>query len=279
MTNLREQMKMDMELRGFSSGTIYHYLYYVSELAKFHKKSPDLLQTGDINKFLHHCIIERKLNEATVNGIQCAIKFFYTITLKRPWDKVNIPRLKQPKKLPVVLSKSEIKTFLDCTDNLFYKTIFSTIYSAGLRISEAAKLKVKDIDSDRMQIIVKASKGKKDRFCILSEKNLKLLREFYKVYRPKDFLFPSPMYPDKPVSIKNIEHIFNISKGKANITKPATVHSLRHSFATHLLDSGVDIYHIQKLLGHSSITTTTVYLHLRRVDLINIKSPLDSWEE
>lgn len=278
MTTLKEKMKMDMELRGFSSGTIYHYLHHVSELVRFSRKSPELVETDDINRFLHHCITERKMSEGTVNGIHCAIKFFYTITLRRPWDKVSIPRMKRPKKLPVVLSPNEIKALLDCTDDLFYKTIFTTIYGAGLRISEAANLRVRDIDSGSMQIIVRASKGKKDRYTILSERNLKILREYYKAYRPKDLLFPSPMFPDQPVSIKNIGRIFNISKQAAKITKPATVHSLRHSFATHLLDSGVDIYHIQRLLGHTSITTTTVYLHLRRVDLMNVKSPLDTWD-
>jgi integrase/recombinase XerD len=228
MTTLKEKMRMEMELRGFSSGTIYHYLHHVSELVKFNRKSAELIETDDINRFLHHCITERKMSEGTVNGIHCAIKFFYTVTLKRPWDKVNIPRMKKPKKLPVVLSPSEVKAVLDCTDNLFYKTIFTTIYAAGLRISEAANLRVRDIDSDSMQIIVRASKGKKDRHCILSEKNLQMLREYYKTYRPKDLLFPSPMFPDQPASIKNIGRIFNISKQKAKIAKPATVHTLRH---------------------------------------------------
>lgn len=279
MTNLKEKMKMDMELRGFSSGTIYHYLHHISQLVKFNKKSPELLETDEINRFLHHCIIDRKLSEGTVNGIHCAIKFFYTITLKRPWDNVSIPRMKKPQKLPVVLSPNEVKAILDCTDNLFYKTIFTTVYGAGLRISEAVNLRVRDIDSENMQIIIRASKGKKDRHCILSDANLKILREYYKTYRPKDLLFPSPMFPHQPASIKNVGRIFNISKQKAKITKPATLHSLRHSFATHLLDSGVDIYHIQRLLGHTSITTTTIYLHLRRVDLMNIKSPLDSLDQ
>jgi site-specific recombinase XerD len=279
MTNLKEKMRMDMELRGFSSGTIYHYINYVSELVKFIKKSPELVETDDINRFLHHCIIERKLSEGSINAMHCAIKFFFTVTLKRPWDKVSVPRMKKRSKLPTVLSPNEVMAILDSTDDLFYKTILTTIYGAGLRISEAANLRVRDIDSENMQIIVRASKGKKDRHCILSDRNLKMLREYYKTYRPKDLLFPSPVFPDQPVSIKTVGRIFGISRQKAKINKPATVHSLRHSFATHLLDSGVDIYHIQRLLGHTSITTTTVYLHLRRVDLINIKSPLDTLSE
>ncbi|MCH4199960.1 MAG: tyrosine-type recombinase/integrase [Clostridium tyrobutyricum] len=155
-----------------------------------------------------------------------------------------------------------------------YKTILMTIYSAGLRVSEVCNLKVTDIDSKNMQIFIKQGKGKKDRYSLLSKSNLQILREYWKTYKPEEHLF-SGRYRTDAITTRSVQKIFQKSKEKAGITKPATVHTLRHSFATHLLDAGTDICYIQRLLGHTRITTTTIYLHLRRMDLLNIKSPLD----
>lgn len=150
-----------------------------------------------------------------------------------------------------------------------------TIYGAGLRVNEAASLKISDIDSSNMQIHVRQGKGKKDRYCMLSPAILNILREYWRLYHPSGWLFPGSL-PDRPITSRTIEKVFEISKQKAEITKNATVHTLRHSFATHLLESGVDIYHIQQLMGHSSVKTTSIYIHLQRKDLLNIKSPLDT---
>lgn len=187
----------------------------------------------------------------------------------------NLSRIKEGKKLPVVLSQSEIKEIFDATDNLKHKTILMTIYAAGLKVSEAANLKVKDIDSKNMQIIIRQGKGKKDRYTLLSKTNLDILREYWKRYHPSTYLFPGKAL-NSHISVRTVQKIFEHSKDSANIKKEASVHTLRHSFATHLLEAGTDICYIQRLLGHASINTTTIYLHLRRMDLINVKSPLDT---
>lgn len=195
-------------------------------------------------------------------------------TQGREWDIKEIPRVKKPKKLPVILSSSEVKRIFDETTNLKHKAILMTIYASGLRVSEVANLRVEDIDSRNMQIRVREGKGKKDRYTILSTENLKILRDYWKYYHVKEWLFPGDL-PYKPITTRTIQKIFKKAKDKAEIKKEATVHTLRHCFATHLLESGVDIYHIQHLLGHSNPKTTSIYIHLTCKDVLRIKSPLD----
>jgi len=174
----------------------------------------------------------------------------------------------------VVLSKQEVESIFSATTNLKHRAIFVTIYSAGLRISESMRLKVSDIDSGRMTIRVNEGKGLKDRYTLLGERNLDILRLYYKAYRPLDWLFPG-RNPSEPVSISAVQRVFNASLYKAGIKKKASVHTLRHCFATHLLESGTDLYYIQKLLGHKSASTTSVYLHVTGRDLSKIRSPID----
>lgn len=275
MTELENQMKINMELRGFSPKTIRNYVLHVSNFAKHYNKSLEQLGENEIQNYLHYCITEKHLGEGTVNYYHSAIKFFYTKVLDRGWKQEKIPRAKEGRKLPVILSQSEVKAILEATENLKYNTILSTIYGAGLRISEAARLKVTDIDSKNMQIIIRQGKGKKDRYSILSKNNLNLLREYWKRYKPETYLFPGKN-PTGHLTVRTIQKIFDEAKNTAGVKKDATVHTLRHSFATHLLEAGTDICYIQRLLGHTSLQTTTIYLHLRRVDLLNIKSPLDT---
>ena len=274
MSELREKMKMDMELRGYSPKTIKCYVSHVSNFAKFYNKSPELLEEKEIRDYLHYCITEKKLSEGTVNYINSGLKFFYTKTLNRYWDMDKIPRLKEPQRLPSVLSPLEVKAIFDATENLKHKAILMTVYSAGLRVSEVCNLKITDIDSKNMQILIRQGKGKKDRYSLLSKSNLEILRVYWKRYQPKEYLF-SGKGRTTAITPRSVEKMLEKSIKKAEITKNATVHTLRHSFATHLLDSGTDICYIQRLLGHTRITTTTIYLHLRRMDLLNIKSPLD----
>ena len=175
----------------------------------------------------------------------------------------------------MVLAQSEIKDLFNAVINLKHRTILITIYAAGLRVSEAANLKVTDIDSRNMQIRVVQGKGQKDRYTMLSPKNLEVLRDYWKYYHPKDWLFPgNPM--DKPISTRTIQKVFKTAKTKAGIKKEATVHTLRHSFATHLVEAGTSIFHIQQLMGHTNPKTTSVYIHLSRKDVLQIKSPLDT---
>lgn len=268
------KMKMDMELRGYSPITVKYYLDHVERRTSHFSKSPELLSVDEIREYLHYCIMERHLSEGTVNTIYSAIKFFFEKTLERDWKVEKISRIKEGRKLPSVLSQSEVKAVLDATENLKHKALLMTIYASGLRVSEAANLRVTDIDSKNMQIFIDQGKGKKDRYSLLSKTNLEVLRTYWKRYQPKTYLFPGKT-AGSSISVRTIQKVFEAAKEKVGIKKKVSVHTLRHSFATHLLEAGTDICYIQKLLGHTDINTTTIYLHLRRMDLLNIKSPMD----
>lgn len=274
MSKLKEQMIIEMELRGFSKKSIDKYVYVVSQFAQFYQKSPDLLGEKEIRDYLHYCITDKKLCEGSVNFYSACLKFFYTKVLHRQWNSDNLPRMKVHKKLPVVLSPDEVNAIFCATKNIKHKAIFMTIYAAGLRVSEVCNLKISDIDSKNMQIAVRKGKGKKDRYTILSEENLKILRDYWKIYRPKEFLFEGRA-GNCPIGVKTVQLSLEKAIYRSDISKHATPHTLRHAFATHLLNEGTDICYIQNLLGHANISTTTVYLHLRRYDLLNVKSPLD----
>lgn len=275
MDTILTQIKENCELRNLSENTQRSYLRIARQYFDFFDTSPDELGTDEIKKYLLHLLREKKQAAQTLDVVYSALKFLYHTVLNRPLDIYPVPRARQDKKLPVILSTEEVSALLSVIKNIKHKALLTTIYSAGLRTSEAANLRISDIDSPRMQIRIEHSKGAKDRYTILSETALRLLRQYWKICRPNHWLFPG-MKKDKPISYKGISLIFNIYKKQVGITKPATVHSLRHSFATHLLENGVDLHHIQLLLGHSSPKTTTVYLHVRRVDLQKIVSPLDS---
>lgn len=275
MSELRDKMKMYMELKGYSPITTKHYLAHISNFSKFYNKSPHLLGEKEICGYIHYCITERKLTEGSVGAIYNALKIFYTKVLLRPWDINKVPRIKERRRLPKALPPEDIKAIFDAVENIKHKAILMTIYSGGLRVSEVCNLKITDIDSKNMQIFIREGKGKKDRYTLLSKLNLEILREYWKVYKPKEFLF-SGRYRTDAITPRSVQRMFEKAKKKAGITRQATVHTLRHSFATHLLDRGTDICYIQRLLGHTRITTTTIYLHLRRMDLLSIKSPLDT---
>jgi len=266
---------MEMELRGYSPKTIKNYIYHVSGFVRFYKKSPSLLGESEIRQYLHYCITEKRVNEGTVNASYSALKFLYTKILNKPWNVEKLTRIKERRRLPIVLSPEEVKKIFDATEYLKHKAILMTIYSGGLRVSEVCNLKITDIDSKNMQIFIREGKGKKDRYTLLSKSNLEILREYWKEYKPKEFLF-SGRYRTDAINPRSVQRVFEKARKKAGISKHATVHTLRHSFATHLLDSGTDICYIQRLLGHTRISTTTIYLHLRRMDLLSIKSPLDT---
>lgn len=275
MSELRRKMKADLELKGYSSKTLSAYIKRVEGFANYFGKSPDDLGEGEIKEYLHHLITLQR-SDSCVNGVYSALKFLYKVTLQKDWSNLKIPRTKMRKRLPEVLATSEIKALLHATTNLKHRTILMTLYAAGLRVSEVANLKVNDIDSKRMLIRVRQGKGNKDRYTILSEVNLSLLRTYWKEYRPKTWLFPG-VVANKSITTRTIQKVFQTSKEKAKITKNVSVHSLRHSFATHLLESGTDIYHIQRLMGHSSTKTTSMYIHLKQENLLKIKSPIDIW--
>ena len=275
MGKLREQMKMDLKLKGYSPKTQAAYLGYMKKFVRYFGRSPAKMGEKEIREYLYHLVTEKQVSTSSINGAYSALKFFYQTVLQGNWNIAKIPRTKVRKKLPVVLDGSEIKQLFAVTTNLKHRAILMTTYSAGLRVSETAHLKVSSIDSKRMQLRIDQGKGNKDRYTLLSPVTLDLLRDYWRQYRPFSWLFPGRS-PDRPISTRAIQKIFEKAKRKAGIQKPATVHTLRHSFATHLLEAGTDIYRVQKLMGHTTPKTTTIYIHLRRQDLLKVVSPLDS---
>jgi integrase/recombinase XerD len=274
MGALYDQMKMDLELKNFSPKTVTCYLTCMVNFVRHYGRSPVEMGEEEIRKYLHYLIHEKKASQSIINQAYSAMKFFYETTLGRVWNATRIPRSKLRKKLPVVLSMQEVQSLLDCVENLKHRAILTTIYSGGLRLGEAIKLKPSDIDAERMTILVRQGKGNKDRYTVLGEKTLELLRRYYKAYRPTEWLFPSKD-PAQPLSGSSVQRVFKKALHKAGIRKKASVHTLRHSFATHLLESGTDLYHIQHLLGHTTAKTTSVYLHITGKDLAKVKSPID----
>ena len=278
MDALREQMSKDLQLKGITPGTQKKYLREVSMMANYFDKPLEELGEEEVKDYLIHMLETRKLSRGTYRGYVAGIKFLYKTTLNREEvvQKIQYPKAK--KTLPVVLDLAEIKAMLSVTENLKHRALLTITYSAGLRVSEAAKLKVTDIDSKRMMVRVQQGKGRKDRYSILSQTALELLRRYWRQYRPKEWLFEGQK-DGTHICYTAIRNIFFEAKKRAGITKPASPHTLRHSFATHLIEAGTSLHHVQLLLGHRSPTTTTVYLHVSKMNLSKVASPLDSLPE
>ena len=277
MGELRRQMETDMDLRGFLPNTKRNYLYHISRFVRHFDRPPQDMGEEEIRTYLHHLIAERRLSQAYVSQTYSALKFLYETTLGRTWDFSRIPRSKQRRKLPQVLSQEQVRAILEAAPNLKYYALFTTLYSAGLRTNEAAHLKITDIDSAQMRIRVNQGKGGKDRYSLLAEHTLPILRDYWRSCKPDDWLFTA-QHHQRRLSTRSIQKAFKDAWQKAGIRIPATPRTLRHSFATHLLDAGVDLYFIQQLLGHASIKTTVVYLHVSGKRLADVKSPLDLWD-
>ena len=278
MSTLREQMVADLQLRGITPRTQKEYLREVSNLAKYYNKSPQDLGEKEVKEYLVHMLKDRGISVGTYRTYVAGIKFLYTTTLDRPEVVEKIKYPKSTHKLPEVLDLSEIKALLSVMDNLKHRALLTMTYSAGLRASEVARLRVSDIDSKRMMVRVQQGKGRKDRYSILSKTALECLREYYRQYRPSQWLFEGQS-EDTHICYTSIRNIFREAKERAGITKPATPHTLRHSFATHLIEAGTSLHHVQLLMGHRSPSTTTVYLHVSRMNLAQVTSPLDTMPE
>lgn len=276
---LSEMGKMldDMRLRGFSPSTLESYSMHVRQFQGFFDAPLATLGESQVREYLL-VVIAKGVSSSYVNGCYSALKFLYETTLGREWNMKHVPRSRKESKLPVALSKSEVMAVLDATQNLKHRTMLTVTYDAGLRVSETVKLQVRDIDSTNMQIFVRQGKGKRDRLTLLSQPTLLLLREYWKAYHPDEWLFPGY---DKSMhlSSRTIQRVFWESKNKAGITKDVSIHCLRHSFASHLLEAGTDLFRIQQLLGHGNLSTTAKYLHLMRMDLLGVKSPMVLMDE
>lgn len=270
-------MEQQLKLKCYSQSTIKTYLNEMAQLLRLlNAKCADALTEDELRRYFVYCYEKLKLSENTLHSRINALKFYFEQVLKRDRFFFNIPRPKRHLQLPKLLNEDELARLFNALSNKKHKAMLFTVYSAGLRVSELVKLKLEDVDSKRMQIFVCRAKGKKDRYVNLSPVLLDILRDYVKTYvpRPRQFLFESEQtgraYPPRTV-----QQIFSNAKAKARIGKQVGIHSLRHSFATHLLDKGTDIKYIKELLGHFNIKTTERYLHVSKRQLVNIESPFD----
>lgn len=274
MKTLKQRMKEDLQLRGLSPRTQEAYLFQVTRFAQYYRRLPDKLGEKEVKEYLLYLLNERKVSYSVLSQNYSALKFIYAVTLKRPWEVERIPYPKTPRRLPMVLDRKEIDTLFAATTNLKHLAILMMIYSAGLRLNEVLHLKAEDIDRARMLVRVREGKGRVDRYSLLSKTALATLEDYLRYYKPVRWLFPGA-HPERPISPTSIQKMFQTVRDRAGITKPASVHTLRHSFATHLIEAGCSLHHVQLLLGHKSPATTTTYLHVSRKNLAAIVSPLD----
>ena len=274
MTQLRKRMQEELQRRNYSESTTICYLRQITEFAKHFRRSPAQLGPEEIKQFQLYLVQEKKVSWATYIQTTAALRFLYVKTLGRAFMAEKIPYPKRPKRLPTVLSQEEITRLLDSTRTLKHRALLMVLYGAGLRVSEACRLTVDDIDSSRMVIHVRQAKGNKDRDVMLSPVLLETLRRYWKASRPKPWIFPG-YGPDKPMTTKSVFLMVRSIASRAKITKTVSPHTLRHSFATHLLESGTDLRTIQLLLGHADVRTTIIYLQVSQQHIRKIVSPLD----
>lgn len=273
--NYLDDYKKLLTIKRYSYRTIKAYSNALKDfLSYFPNMEAENINPDLIENYINSLVYQKNISQAYQKILVGAIKLFYNELLRKNY-KLNYLYPNRPeRKLPVILDKTEVQLLLNSVENLKHKAILSMIYSAGLRLNEAIEMKVSDIDSSRMLIKIVKGKGKKDRYVMLSEKLLLLLREYYKEYKPKEYLFEGQK--GGKYSTRSVQAIFKVALRKANIPKKASVHTLRHSFATHLLESGTDIRIIQQLLGHNSIKTTQIYTQVSNSNISKVKSPLDS---
>jgi integrase/recombinase XerD len=279
MTPLRKRMLEELQRRNYTAETARGYILAVKQFAQYFGKSPDLLGAEEISHYQLYLLTEKKLAPATVKIRMSALRFLYKRTLKRrDIDFDDIPYPKAPKKLPVILSLREVTLLINAAWNLMHRTILMVLYGTGMRRNEARLLKVEDIDKERMVIHIRNAKGRRDRDVPLTPKLRSALRQYYRWKSPRVYLFPSDrdhMGEEQPVSDKTIWHVCHMAAKRAGITKNIGPHSLRHSYATHLVEAGTDLRTIQVLLGHARLEHTLIYLHLSRRHLQAAVNPLE----
>jgi integrase/recombinase XerD len=274
MTPLRAKMITDMQLHRLAPGTQALYLREVASLATYYGRSPDQLASDEIRAYLHHLLVERQLAWSTCNVAAAAIRFFYVETLGWPMAQLHLPPRTDRQRLPQVLSAEELQRLFRATRHPKHRALLMTTYAAGLRVSEVVRLQVTDIESERMFIRVNQGKGNKDRYTLLSTRLLTELRAYWKLFRPPRWLFPGRSLSE-PMPSATARKIYDRARQRAQLQRGPGIHSLRHSFATHLLDAGVDPRTIQVLLGHRALATTVRYLQVSRQHLGTVRSPLD----
>jgi integrase/recombinase XerD len=274
MEELVRKMQRDMVIQNYSSQTVTSYLRHVRRFIDFFPKPLDSLNEDDIREYLFHVRTDKQCSRSYMAQAFSAIKYLFKDTYEMPVSLSILKGARRERRLPVVLSQDELKKLFSCEKNIKHRLIYMVTYSAGLRLNEVTHLRVSDVDSKRMAIRVQQGKGKKDRYTLLSPALLPQLRSYWKQHRPYPWLFPG-RYKDKPLSNPSVQKAFQRSAIKAGIRKRVSMHTLRHSFATHLLEQGTNLFMIKELLGHSSILTTLIYLHLQNSSKVTIVNPID----
>jgi integrase/recombinase XerD len=274
MTELRRRMIEELRLRNYSPNTITIYIRCVAQFAQHFRFPPDRLGPEHIREYQLFLVQEKEVSWALFNQTVCALRFFYHHILHRDWMIEHIPYPRHEEKLPVVLSPAEVAAVFEATPNLKHRTILMTIYAGGLRVAEVTHLLVSDIDSQRQVISVRQGKGRKDRQVMLSPKSLEVLRIYWKSCRPRVWLFPGES-PGHPISSETVWRVCRQAGEAAHLSKPISPHTLRHCFATHLLEDEIDLRRIQVLLGHRNLKTTARYLHVSNLAVRTTVSPLD----
>ena len=278
MTTLRKRMLEELQRRNYSSETIRAYLFAVKDFATYFGKRPDLLRQEHLRQYQLHLLNDRKLTVDTIIGRIAALRFFFVKVLRRPYRDIDLVYPKRPERLPVILSEEEVARLIESAATSYHRVILTTLYGAGLRREELCRLKVTDVDSQRMVLHVRQGKGHKDRDVTLSPKLLEVLRDYWKWRKPKTYLFPSyhSKRRERPISSKTVYYAVCEAARRAGIKKKVYPHLLRHSWATHLLERGTDLKTIQMLLGHFDLEATTIYLHLSQRHMQGVNNPIEA---
>jgi len=278
MTQLRKRMLEELQRRHYSPNTIRPYLYAVEDFARYFGKSPDKLGNEHLRQYQLHLLRDCKLTVETIVGRIAALRFFFVKVLRRPYREIDLVYPKRRERLPVILSEEEVARLIESACSSYHRVILMTLYGTGLRREELSRLKLTDVDSQRMVIHVRQGKGNKDRDVTLSPRLLEVLRAYWRWRKPKVYLFPS-LYrnrPEQPITSKTIWYAVREAARRAGIKKKVSPHTLRHSWATHLLERGTDLKTIQVLLGHVDLEATTIYLHLSQRHLQGVNNPIET---
>jgi len=276
MGELRDRMVRDMDVRRFSGRTVEAYVAGVRGLAKYYMRPPDELSDEEVQRYLLHLREERRLSSSSCNQIRCALKFFFEVTVRRPQPSLTVPPMRQEQKLPEILSRAEVERIVGATRTRRERVLLMATYGGGLRVSEVVALRPADLDAERGVIRVEQGKGKKDRYTVLAERLVRELGQYYAVYgRPEHWVFPQRADARRHVDASSAQKIYTTAKRLAGIEKVGGIHSLRHAFATHSLEAGVDLPTLGRMLGHTSVSTTMRYLHTTTTRVSAQLSPLD----
>lgn len=276
MGELRERMVRDMDVRRFSGRTVEAYVAGVRGVAKYYRRSPDQLSDDEVQRYLLYIHEERKLSASTCNQIRCALKFFYEVTLRRPQPSLTVPPMRQEQKLPEILSREEVERILGATVTVRDRVLLMGAYAGGLRVSEVVALRPGDIDVERGLVRVEQGKGRKDRYTVLGERLVRELDRYYIVYgRPEHWVFVQRSDRSRHLDVASAQRIYSTAKRRAGIEKAGGIHALRHAFATHSLEAGIDLPTLARMLGHTNVKTTMRYLHTTAGHVSAQISPLD----